>query len=458
MNRITLKDCCAFQEGYVNPSQKIRDYFNGPIKWLRASDLNDGFVYNTEQTLSNRGFESAGKSAFLFNANTIAISKSGTIGRLGILKDRMCGNRAVINIDVNKQVADLFYVFYTLIYKKPEILSKAGGSIQKNLYVSALETISLNHKDLTTQKRIAKVLSDLDAKIELNNRINLELEAMAKMLYDYWFVQFDFPFDFAQGKPNEQGEVAERSRSYKSSGGKMVYNAELKREIPEGWEVKKLGDVVTSTGTGLNPRDNFVLGEGNNYYVTIKNIEQGRVILDNKCDKISDESLEIINKRSDLQIGDILFTSIEPVGTTYLILEKPKNWNINESVFTIRPDYKKVTSEFLYMFLSGDYIKSYTKNVSAGSIHKGVRHSVLKDCKFILPTRNFIDEFTNKTQPILKQLDLFQKENQQLSELRDWLLPMLMNGQVTVRQAHGKLETEERLNMAAEPSVEYKKG
>ena len=101
MNRITLKDCCAFQEGYVNPSQKIKDYFNGPIKWLRASDLNDGFVYNTEQTLSKKGFASAGKSAFLFNDNTIAISKSGTIGRLGILKDRMCGNRAVINIDVN---------------------------------------------------------------------------------------------------------------------------------------------------------------------------------------------------------------------------------------------------------------------------------------------------------------------------------------------------------------------
>jgi type I restriction enzyme S subunit len=84
------------------------------------------------------------------------------------------------------------------------------------------------------------------------------------------------------------------------------------------------------------------------------------------------------------------------------------------------------------MFLSGDYIKSYTKNVSAGSIHKGIRHSLLKDCKFILPERNIVDAFTMKIQPILNYVDIIQKENQKLTELRDWLLPMLMNGQVTV--------------------------
>jgi type I restriction enzyme S subunit len=217
---MNLKICCKFQEGYVNPPQGINEYFDGPIKWLRASDLNDSYVVDTERTLSKLGFESAGKSAFLFKKSTLAISKSGTIGRLGILQDEMCGNRAVINIEVDKKLADLLYVFYTLKFKKREILRKAEGSIQKNLYVSALETISLNHTDINEQKQIASVLSALDSKIELNNKINAELEAMAKTIYDYWFVQFDFPS--AKGKP------------YKSSGGKMVWNEELKREIPEG--------------------------------------------------------------------------------------------------------------------------------------------------------------------------------------------------------------------------------
>jgi type I restriction enzyme S subunit len=226
MNNLTLKDCCSFQEGYVNPSQTNRDYFNGPIKWLRASDLNDSIVFHTEKSLSKKGFDSAGRSAFLFKPNTIAISKSGTIGRLGILKAEMCGNRAVINIDVNDSIADLHYIFYLLKYKRKEIIRKAEGSIQKNLYVSALETISLNHNDKKVQQKISNALLKLDAKIQANNQINVELESMAKTLYDYWFVQFDFP--------NENG------KPYKSSGGKMFWNEELKREIPYGWEVCKV--------------------------------------------------------------------------------------------------------------------------------------------------------------------------------------------------------------------------
>lgn len=268
------------------------------------------------------------------------------------------------------------------------------------------------------QKKIGEFLHKISEKIVINNKINTELELMTKLIYDYWFVQFDFPDE--NGKP------------YKSSGGEMVYSEELKREIPQGWESCFLGDVLDRTGTGLNPRKNFVLGSGDNFYVTIKNIQQGKVILDNKCDKINDEALEIINKRSDLNVGDILFTSIQPVGVTYLLHEKPINWNINESVFTIRPN-SKVTSELLYMFLSGDYIKAYTNNVSAGSIHKGIRHSTLKECKFILPHRSLIEKFTEKVQPILCKLHLIDKENQKLIELREWLLPMLMNGQVTIK-------------------------
>jgi len=138
----TLACCCEFQEGYVNPTQKEPRYFGGNIKWLRASDLNDGYVFNTERLLSEVGYKSAGKSAKMFEKETLAISKSGTIGSLGILKERMCGNRAVINIRVDSDLADLMYVFYTLKYKKSELIGRAGGSIQKNLYVSALETLA----------------------------------------------------------------------------------------------------------------------------------------------------------------------------------------------------------------------------------------------------------------------------------------------------------------------------
>lgn len=308
------------------------------------------------------------------------------------------------------------YIYYILKLALKSLKDKSQGSQTKFLTIGIIKNIVV--PDLSNSNEVSKILSTIDKKIELNKKINQELEEISKKLYDYWFVQFDFP--------NENGNP------YKSSGGRMTYNEVLKREIPTNWKDCVLDDVVERTGTGLNPRKNFKLGEGNNYYVTIKNIEQGKVILDSKCDKISDEALEIINDRSDLKIGDILYTSIQPVGITYLLREKPRNWNINESVFVISPNYKKVSSEFLYMFLSGDYIKAYTNNVSAGSIHKGIRHETLRDCKFILPDKDVIDNFTKNVRPILNKLDLIQRENQKLTDLRDWLLPMLMNGQVSI--------------------------
>ena len=129
----------------------------------------------------------------------------------------------------------------------------------------------------------------------------------------------------------------------------MVYNEVLKREIPNSWNDISLANIIVKSGTGLNPERNFKLGEGDNFYITIKNIKNGKIVFDDKTDRISDKSLEIINQRSDLKIGDVLFTSIDPVGVTYFIQEKPKNWNINESVFTLRANEKLLTPEFLFM-------------------------------------------------------------------------------------------------------------
>ena len=107
-NSVEIGNICDLQEGYVNPSQKVPGYFGGGIRWLRAVDLNDAEVFETSRTLSQAGYESAGKSALMFPANSIGISKSGTIGRLGILRKPMCGNRAVINI-VPKQSNDFLF-------------------------------------------------------------------------------------------------------------------------------------------------------------------------------------------------------------------------------------------------------------------------------------------------------------------------------------------------------------
>ena len=146
INKTTLSELCDFQEGYVNPAQTHPEYFDGEIKWLRAVDINESFITETSRTLTKAGFESAKKSALLFKPNTIAISKSGTIGRLGIIADYMCGNRAVINI-VPHGANMLAFIYCFLKSKQREFPNMAVGSVQKNLYVSLLEPLAVPMPD-----------------------------------------------------------------------------------------------------------------------------------------------------------------------------------------------------------------------------------------------------------------------------------------------------------------------
>jgi len=167
---------CTFQEGYVNPSQKHPEYFDGDIKWIRAVDLNDSFVYETSRTLSELGYRSAGKSALLFEPDTIVISKSGTIGRLGIIKDYMCGNRATINIKPHNN-ADLRFIFFLLLMNRKVIEDLAVGSVQRNLYVSILENMEFLFPSYEEQVKIGDFISCITDKMEENRKINDNLAA-----------------------------------------------------------------------------------------------------------------------------------------------------------------------------------------------------------------------------------------------------------------------------------------
>ena len=414
----SLNELGKFQRGRSRHRPRNDDslFKNGTYPLVQTGEIREANLY----IINNRAFynEFGLSQSKLWPKDTLCITIAANIAETALLSYPTCFPDSVVGFNANPDESSELFMHYVFTYIRRSIQNSVSGSIQDNINIDYLTNIKFKIPKKNYQDKITNILSSIDKKIELNNQINSELEKMAKTIYDYWFVQFDFPDK--NGKP------------YKSSGGKMVWNEELKQDIPEGWIGCKLKDVIEGIRTGLNPRNNFKLGVGENYYVTIKNINQGQVILNEKCDKITDESLSIINKRSDLKVGDILFTSIEPVGTTYLILNSPKNWDINESVFSVRPNYQKVSSEFLYMSLSSDYTKSYTKNVSAGSIHKGIRHGTLKECNFILPEKNIINLFSESVSPMFKKYDSIHRENQKLSKLRDWLLPMLMNGQVKV--------------------------
>ncbi|MGI6500593.1 MAG: restriction endonuclease subunit S [Anaerostipes sp.] len=248
--------------------------------------------------------------------------------------------------------------------------------------------------------------------------LNDNLMQQTMTLYDYWFTQYDFPDDYA--KP------------YKSSGGQMVRNNQAKQDIPLGWKVTNVQSIINNICTGLNPRDNFILGNGNIKYVTVKNLTTNGTLNFSGCDTISEDARAIVHRRSDIKIGDILFASIAPLGRCYLILNEPFDWDINESVFSIRPNEEFVSPEYLYMFFMSDsFIKGATSS-STGSIFKGIRINTLMDTMVILPPRTVVDRFTREINKLLSLKSKLTTEMEHLVNLRDWLLPMLMNGQATV--------------------------
>ena len=321
------------------------------------------------------------------------------------------------------KTAGIAYHKYLAFYLRSQLFRKAVTNnafmtLRASFNEDIFSFLNLYLPEYKEQVKIGDMLYSMEQKIQLNKRICAELEAMAKTLYNYWFTQFDFPD--ANGKP------------YRSSGGELVWNDQLKRKIPKGWDVRPLSHVISSINTGLNPRDNFILGNGDIQYLTVKNLTTSGTIDFSGCDTVDEQAREIIHKRSDVSVGDILFASIAPLGRCYLIQNPPEKWDINESVFSIRRNAFRVTSEFLYMyFMSDTFIKAATSS-STGSIFKGIRINTLLDIAAVIPPKDIVTAFTTQVKTLLALKEQKGTENRELTKLRDWLLPVLMNGQATV--------------------------
>ena len=249
--------------------------------------------------------------------------------------------------------------------------------------------------DLDIQNSIAKVLSDLDAKIELNNKINQELEAMAKTLYDYWFVQFDFP--------NEQG------KPYKSSGGSMVYNEELKREIPEGWEVKELWDVAVIKAGGDKPTP---------CEATIT--ETCRIPV--YANGVINDGLYGYTDNPKIKKQSITISARGTIG--YCVLRNEPFVPIIR-LLSVTPKLDK-TAKFYF-----EQIRSLVFN-NSGSVQQQLTVPQLNLMKVIQPVLGILNRYDLLTASGVELIENNKKQNKKLESFRDWLLPMLMNGQVTV--------------------------
>ena len=337
----------------------------------------------------------------------ILISAAGTIGKTVIFdgEDSYFQDSNIVWIENDESKVTNQFLYYFL-QTNPFITT--NGSTIKRLYNDNLRDTKIpNVPSIQQQNQITDILGTLDKKIQINNQINQELEAMAKTLYDYWFVQFDFPDE--NGKP------------YKSSGGKMVYNDQLKREIPEGWGVDSLWNIATFYN-GLAMQKFRPASETDESLPVIKIRE-----MFSGFSKDTEKASTAIPKEAIIEAGDILFSWS---ATLEVILWGGEKGALNQHIFKVTSE--KYPKSFIYNELRS-YLKVFKTIAELRKTTMGhITQDHLKQAMIIVPPNDLIDEIHNRISPILKQqLDLKQ-QNQELTQLRDWLLPMLMNGQARV--------------------------
>lgn len=367
-------------------------------------------VFPDYQTLQEIDSSIISDDDLLHDGDILFVRSNGNknlVGRSMFIKDiqeSVCYSGFCIMLRPNCDIVLPQYLFYAL--RSPFCRKQYSYSQQTNitnLSQSVLNSVIVPVPSYENQIKSAKILYDIDKKIENNNLVCAELEAMAKTLYDYWFVQYDFPDE--NGKP------------YRASDGEMVWNEQLKREIPKGWTVGKLSDIANIT-MGQSPAGESYneMGEGTIFY-------QGR----------TDFGLRFPTPRMYTTAptrfakkGDILLSVRAPVGDLNIAME---NCCIGRGLATLN---SKIGSQMHLFYTLSGFKQIFDIMDGNGTTFGSITKDILFDMSVVIPTNPPLCEFEKHVKPIETKIQVCEQENRELTKLRDWLLPMLMNGQARV--------------------------
>ena len=408
LEQVCLQENRAIISGPFGSNISSKYFVDTGIPVIRGNNLSlnfdkfydEGFVFVTK--------EKADELKCYAYRDDLIFTAAGTIGQVGLIPQNSQYEEYVIS---NKQIRaridtkkiDLLYAYYW--YSSPWIKSllirSNKGSTVPLLTLSEVKDLPIVYpEDIQEQRNIVSIIEAISKKIEFNIQINDNLEQQAKLLYDYWFTQFDFPDE--NGKP------------YRTSGGKMVWNEQLKRDIPKGWEVKSLAEILQKN------TDVF------DYQSTQPAVDLSIMPSNSIAISQLNSSDSFTTNLFAMKKGDILFGSIRPY------LHKagfaPCDGVVAGTVHSFRVKNNQ-DNNFALMTVSRDNFFNYAVNVSSGTKMPVVSSDSILDYK--VPYNNKIARRYNEI-PLIAIISSHIQENQKLISLRDWLLPMLMNGQATI--------------------------
>ncbi len=392
--RVRLGDIAEIKRGASPRPIENPKWFcaNSNVGWVRISDIskNSRFLYKTAQKLSKKGIE----KSRLVKQNSLIMSMCATIGKPIITKIDTCIHDGCVVFENPK--IDLNYLYYFLCYIEKEWLESGQQGSQVNLNVDLIKNKEVFYpKDLNEQIAIANILSALDRYL-----------------------------------------CALRALILKKEGVKKALRIKMLNQIlaSNGVEFRELGDIILSLKTGLNPRKFFKLNtpNANNYYVTVRELEEYTIKFTHQTDRIDDNALSLCLKRSNLEKDDILFSGTGTIGKVSIIEKNPNNWAIKEGIYSIKPNKKIVFPRFLMFCLESSNIQNDIKNKSFGGIVKSIPMNDLQQIQIPLPPLNEQIAIANILSDLDNEIISLKNKKRQFENIKKALNHDLMSAKIRV--------------------------
>lgn len=393
--KVKIGDLCTRVTSGGTPKSTVSAYYdNGTIPWLNSKEVHFCSIYSTENKITERGLtESSAK--WIERSSVIVAMYGATAGQVAVAKIPLTTNQACCNLTINKEVADYRYVYYWMFYQYNTLASMANGGAQQNLNAKIIKEFEIFLPTLQTQRYISDILSSLDDKIELNHKINQNLEAQAQAIFKSWFVDFE-PFQ----------------------NGKFI-DSEL-GPIPEGWRVGRLDEIMFLNNEKKGASDAEI-----DTYISTENMLPDRGGIETASNKPNKGMVTTFGE------NDVLISNIRPYFKKIWYASFSGCCSTDVLCFRAK---KAIRSEYVFCVLNDESFFSYMMSGAKGTkMPRGDKQQIIS-YRVILPPKEIVDSFADAVKHLFKKKRCNIEESLRLALSRDAILPKLMSGEINVSE------------------------
>jgi type I restriction enzyme S subunit len=392
--------------GGGTPKTSKAEYWGGNINWLSVKDFNNEnrYVYSTEKTITEEGLNNS--STKLLRKDDIIISARGTVGELAMIPFPMAFNQSCYGIRAKDGINSTF-LYYLIKHSVRKLKAMTHGSVFDTITRDTFANIEVAIPDIETQQRVAKMLADIDDKVENNQRINNNLEQQAVLLFKKWFIEFD----------NSSKNMLETRFGLVPESFKLLKNGELPLVVTD----------YVANGSFASLKANVTLYQEPNYAYFIRNTD----LKSGTFEVFVDEHSYNFLSKSTLYGGEIIISNVGDVGSVFLCPKLDKPMTLGNNIIMLRPEQENLRY-YLYIWFKWLYGQSLIQGIKGGSAQPKFNKTDFKNLPIFLPPDDLLEQFHQIVKPMFELINENNTENQALTRTRDTILPRLMSGELDV--------------------------